>query len=242
MLALKVPLQMGLRFRSRGYEQPPYQEARGTTNSKRLTAARSSSSDNDLRPGRQDNCSNDFRANAAVEKFSPTKDENQPFKLGRGRPRGAGEVGDLVDRETFSGCHHLSTDGGVHLSANTAPAGVGRPKAHWQVLTPDLAEAAPEHEHRPRDVRRAGQPSGTAIGARKTWTWLARTRRDHRPDEGRNAAPCPGSSSSPSPAWLREASVGLEDVFLPQMLGEEKGYQPTQRQPPTRCAPPPQPR
>jgi hypothetical protein len=35
---------MGLQFCSRGYEQPPYQEARGTTNSKRLTAARSNNS------------------------------------------------------------------------------------------------------------------------------------------------------------------------------------------------------
>jgi hypothetical protein len=134
-----VLLQTGLRFRSRGYEQPPYQEARGTTNSKRLTAARSDSSDNDLRPGRQDSCSNGFRANAAAEKLSPTKDENQAFKPGRRRSRGAGGVGDLVDRETFSGCHHLSTNGGVHLSANIAPAGAGRPKAHWRVLTLVLA-------------------------------------------------------------------------------------------------------
>jgi hypothetical protein len=49
------------------------------------------------------------------------------------------------------------------------------------------------------------------------------------------------SSSSPSPAWLKEASVGLEDAFLPQTLGEEKGYRPMRRQPPTRCAPLPQP-
>jgi hypothetical protein len=232
---------MGLRFRSRGYEQPPYQEAHGTTNCKRLTGNRSSSSDNDLRPGRQDSCSNGFRANAAAEKPSPTKDENQPFKLGRRRSRCVGGVGDLVGGETFSGCCHHSTDGGVHLSASTTPASAGRPKAHRQVLTPALAEAAPEHEHRPRSVRRAGQPSGTAVGTRKTWTWPARTWCDRRPDEGRNAAPCPRSSSSPSPAWLKEASARLEDAFLPQTLGEEKGYRPTRRQPPTRCAPPPQP-
>jgi hypothetical protein len=134
-----VPLQTGLRFRSRGYEQPPYQEACGTTNSKRPTAVRSDSSGNDLRPGRQDSCSNGFRANAVAEKFLPTKDENQPFKPGRRRSRGAGGVGNLIGRETFSGCHHLSTDGGVHLSTNTAPAGVGRPKAHRQVLTLVLA-------------------------------------------------------------------------------------------------------
>jgi hypothetical protein len=41
---------------------------------------------------------------------------------------------------------------------DTAPANSGRPKAHRQVLTPVLAEAAPEHEHRPRGVRRVGDP------------------------------------------------------------------------------------
>jgi hypothetical protein len=200
-------------------------------NSKRLTAARSDSSGNDLHPRRQDSCSNGFRADAAAERLSPTKDENQPFKPGGQRSRGDGGVGDLVGRETFSGCCHL----------NTAPAGAGRPKAHRQVLAPALAEAAPEHEHRPRSTRHARQPSGAAVGARKTWTWPARTRRNHRPDRGRNAAPWLGSSSSPSPAWLKEASAGLEDAFLPQTPGEEKGYRPTRRQPPTRCAPPPQP-
>jgi hypothetical protein len=130
-----MPLQTGLRFRSCGYEQPPYPEARGTTNSKRLTAAHSYSSDNDLCPGRQDSCSNGFRANAAAKKPSPTKDENQPFKPGRRRSKGAGGVGGLVDGEAFSSCHHLSTDGGVDLPTNAAPAGAGRPKAHRQVLT-----------------------------------------------------------------------------------------------------------
>jgi hypothetical protein len=62
--------------------------------------------------------------------------------------------------------------------------------------------------------------------------WSARTRRDHRPDRGRNAAPWLGSSSSPSPAWLKEASVGLEDAFLPQTVGEEKGYRPMGGNPP----------
>ena len=84
--ALKVPLQTGLQFRSRGYEQPPYQEAGGATNPKRLTAARADSSGNNLRPGRQDSCSNGFRADAAAERLSPTKDENQPFKPGDGGP------------------------------------------------------------------------------------------------------------------------------------------------------------
>ena len=38
----------------------------------------------------------------------------------------------------------------------------------------------------------------------------------------------PGSSSSPSPAWLEDASsTELEDGFHPQMPEEEAGRQPT---------------
>jgi hypothetical protein len=44
----------------------------------------------------------------------------------------------LVGGEAFSSCHHLNTDGDVHLPTNTATAGAGR-KAHRQVLTPVLA-------------------------------------------------------------------------------------------------------
>jgi hypothetical protein len=50
------------------------------------------------------------------------------------------------------GDHHLSTDDSGHLPSNTAPANSGRPKAHRQVLTPDLTKANPEHEYRPRGV------------------------------------------------------------------------------------------
>jgi hypothetical protein len=45
---LRVPLQTGLRFHSRGYEQPPHQRACGTTNSRWLAGNRSTGSDNDL--------------------------------------------------------------------------------------------------------------------------------------------------------------------------------------------------
>jgi hypothetical protein len=123
-----MPLQTGLRFYSREYEQPPYQEARGTTNSKRLTCNRSS--DNDLRPGRQDSCSNGFRANAAAETPSPTKDENQPFKLGRRRSRGANGADDLVGDEDFSSCHHLSSDDGSHLPTGRSPLKSSRTGEH----------------------------------------------------------------------------------------------------------------
>jgi hypothetical protein len=70
--------------------------------------------------------------------------------------------------------------------------------------------AVPEHEYRPRGVRRVVRPPGAA-GHR-------------RPDRGRNAAPWLGSSSSPSPAWLEDASSAeLEDGFHPQKLKEEAG-------------------
>jgi hypothetical protein len=36
--AFKMPLQMELRFRPHGYEQPPHQGARGATSSGRLTS------------------------------------------------------------------------------------------------------------------------------------------------------------------------------------------------------------
>jgi hypothetical protein len=70
--------------------------------------------------------------------------------------------------------------------------------------------------------------------------WQARARHDFCPGGGRTVAPCPGSSSSPSPAWLEDASsVELEDALLSRMLEEEAGRQPTRRQAPTRCAPVP---
>jgi hypothetical protein len=53
-----------------------------------------------------------------------------------------GSADGLVGGEAFSSCHHVSTDGGAHLTANTAPASAGCPKAHRQVLIPILATKA----------------------------------------------------------------------------------------------------
>jgi hypothetical protein len=50
-----------------------------------------------------------------------------------------GADGLIGGKAYLSNYHHLSTDGGVHLSTNTTPAGAGRSKAHRQVLTPILA-------------------------------------------------------------------------------------------------------
>jgi hypothetical protein len=186
------PLQTGLRFQSRGYEQPPHQGARRITNSKRLAGDLCSSRDNDLHLGRLNSSSDDLRTDAAVKRHLPTSPHE-----GRGqaveaeesevRPRVALTYSST--ETTSSGCHHLSTNDSGHPPTNTALANSGRPKAHQQVLTPVLTEAVPEHEYRTRGVRRAERPPGAADGARRAWTWLARVRHDHRPDGGRKAAP-----------------------------------------------------
>jgi hypothetical protein len=74
--ALKVPLQMELRFHSRGYEQPPHRRACGTTNSGWLACNLCSSGDGP-------------RANVTAGRPSFTSlagDENQPLKPKSWRP------------------------------------------------------------------------------------------------------------------------------------------------------------
>jgi hypothetical protein len=83
-----IPLQTGLRFRSRGYEQPPHQRACGTTNSRWLAGDHYASSDNDPRFGRLNSSSDDHRADAAVTRPSPTS----PLE-GRGQAIKAKESG-----------------------------------------------------------------------------------------------------------------------------------------------------
>jgi hypothetical protein len=125
------------------------------TNSKRLTGNHPSSSDNDLRLGRQDSCSNGFRANAAAEKPSPTKDENQPFKPKRQRSGVRAALVVLSAETTSSDCHHLSADGHLHTNAATAysvrsesaPAGPRSRPCHKNENGTVL-----DHERRPRGV------------------------------------------------------------------------------------------
>jgi hypothetical protein len=66
-----ISLQTGLRFHSRGYEQPPHRGASGMTNSRWLAGDHYTSSDNDPRFGRLNSSSDDLRANAAVTRPSP---------------------------------------------------------------------------------------------------------------------------------------------------------------------------
>jgi hypothetical protein len=54
-----------------GTNNPPHRRACGTTNSRWLAAARSVSSDNDLRSGRLNSSSDDLRADAAATRPSP---------------------------------------------------------------------------------------------------------------------------------------------------------------------------
>jgi hypothetical protein len=107
-----------------------------------LADARSGSSDNDLRSERPNSSSYDLRAGAAATRpspMSPLEGRGQAIKAKEPEARSADGGDNLVGDEDFSSRHHLSTDGGVHLSANTASVGAGCPKVHWQVLAPVLA-------------------------------------------------------------------------------------------------------
>jgi hypothetical protein len=162
---------------------------------------------------------------------SPRGEREPAIKAKEPEARSAGDADGVVGGETFSGCHHLSTGGSVHLPTNTAPASAGHPKAHRQVLTPVLAMKT-----------RTGpsQNTSTALSVYDVLCDPPGAVGHSRPDGGRNAAPWPGSSSSPSPAWLEDASsTELEDGSHPQMLEEEAGRQPTRRQTLARLAPRP---
>jgi hypothetical protein len=105
--------------------------------------------DNDLRLGRLDSSSNGLRANATAKRpsfTSPHGGREPAIKAKKPEAPSAGGTDGLVGGgNRFSrgsltyGDHHLSTDDSGHLPTNTAPASGGRPKAHWQVLTPVLA-------------------------------------------------------------------------------------------------------
>jgi hypothetical protein len=142
--ALKMPLQTELRFHSRGYEQPPHRRACGTTTSRWLAAAHSSSSDNDLRSGRPNSSIDDLRADVAATKPSPTsplEGRGQAIKAKESEAWSAGGAADLVGDEDFSSCHHLSTDDGSHLPTGRSPLKSSRTGEH----RPPHGGVVPEH-------------------------------------------------------------------------------------------------
>jgi hypothetical protein len=205
--------------------------------------------DNDLRLGRLDSNSDGLRANATAERpsfTSPHGGREPAIKAKEPEASSAGDTDGLVgvSNHRCGGKPHLWRQPPQHRhrvgeprSPHSAPIG-----PHSRPRHKNENGNVPEHEYRPRGVRRVVRSPGAADGARRTWTWPARVRHDRRPGGGRTAAPWPGSSSSPSPAWLEDASSAeLEDALLPRMPKEEAGRQPTRRQAPTRCAPLPSP-
>jgi hypothetical protein len=163
--ALKVPLQMELRFHSRGYEQPPHRRACGTTSSG-WPAADHWSSNNDLRSGRPNSSSDDLRADAAATRPSPASTLE-----GRGQAIKAKEL-EVGPRVALT----ISSVGKPSPAATTsAPTTVATcPPADPHSSPPEWAgtdlraEAscrseggtAQEHERRPSSARRLGRSPG----------------------------------------------------------------------------------
>jgi hypothetical protein len=182
-----------------------------------------------------------------------TGDENQPLKP-KSRRSGAHVALTVSSAEATAsargslthGDQPLSTDDSGHLPTNTALANDGRPKAHRQVLTPVLAEAVPEHEYRPRGVQRVVRPPGAADGARRTWTWPARARRDRHPCGGRTAALRPSGRRRHRKQRQSRSGRGARHAAAASATGGERpsppitegrsGPLPTWRRTPARCA------
>jgi hypothetical protein len=153
-LALKVPLQTELRFHLRRYEQPPTigGPAEQQKADRWLAAARSGSSDNDLR-SRWPNCSGDgLRANAAATMPSPTsplEGRGQAIKAKEPEARSADGGGDPVGDEDFFSRHHLSVDDGSYLPTGRSPLGSSQ------------TSGALTSAQRRRTGAKAGQPRNT---------------------------------------------------------------------------------
>jgi hypothetical protein len=170
--------------------------------------------DNDLRLGRLDSSSDGLRANATAKRpsfTSPHGGREPAIKAKEPKVWSAGGT------DALAGGGNRFDKGKPHLWQPPPQHRRQRPPAHQHCTgerrSPQSAPTGPhsrprhkndkgtvlEHEYRPRGVRRVVRPLGAADGARRTWTWPARARHDRRPGGGRTAAPCPSSSSSPSP-------------------------------------------
>jgi hypothetical protein len=206
---LRVPLQTGLRFHSRRYEQPPYQRACGITNSRWLAGDRSTGSDNDLRLGRLNSSSDNLRANAAVKRPSPTSPHEGQGQASKAKePEVRPQVVPTVSsaETTSSSCQHLSTDDSGHLRASATPTNGGRPSLHRQIPTQVLADGptlASARRHRAGVRTRQSKNTNAALAAYDVLydppvlsaaregpqTCPTCARRDNRPCGGRTATP-----------------------------------------------------
>jgi hypothetical protein len=232
---LRVLLQTGLRFHSRGYEQPLHQRASGTTNSGWLAGDRCTNSvaTTSVSDGKT-------AAAMALGQTLPlegprsrplTGDENQPLKPKSRRP--GAQVALTVSSAEATALAEAASPRATTTSAPTTAA-TCPPTPHQQ------AAAAPKRTGRsslplsPQE-RERDHPRTRVLPSRHTTCCMTPgVAGDRRSGGGRTAAPCLSSSSLPSPAWLEDASSAeLEDAFLPRMPEEEAGRRPTRRQAPT---------
>jgi hypothetical protein len=132
--ALKVPLQTELRFRPPQLRTTPHIGGpAGRQNPRWLAAARSGSSDNDLRSRWPNSSSDGLRADAAATRPSPTsplEGRGEAIKAKEPEARSADGGGDPVGDEDFFSCHHLSADDGSHLPTGRSPLGSSRTSEH----------------------------------------------------------------------------------------------------------------
>jgi hypothetical protein len=130
---------------------------------------------------------------------------------------------------SVTSCHHLSTDGGVHLPTNTAPASASRPKAHWQVLTPVLATK------RERDRPRTRVPPSRR-------TTCCETLRCGRPQSPRQRTECctlvgPQQFAFPLHGWRTPPPQSWRMVSTPRCRRKKRDASPREGRP--RLAPRP---
>jgi hypothetical protein len=105
----------------------------GRRNPRWLTAARSGSSDNDLRSRWPNSSSDGLGADAAATSPSPTsplEGRGQAIKAKESEARSADGGGDPVGDEDFFSRHHLSADDGSHLPTGRSPLGSSRAGEH----------------------------------------------------------------------------------------------------------------
>jgi hypothetical protein len=125
------------------------------------------------------------------------------------------------------GDHHLSTDDSGHLPTNTAPMNGGRPGAHRQVLTPVLATGARTRSSQNTNTALAAYDvlcdPGAAGGTGRTWTWLARARRDRHPCGGRAAMLRPSGRRRHWKQHQSRSGHGRRTPFPPRTLREAAG-------------------
>jgi hypothetical protein len=136
-----------------GMNNPPHRRACGTTNSRWLAAARSVSSDNDLRSGRLNSSSDDLRADAATTKPSPASPLGGEDKLSKPKSRRSVRGGGGGRRSRW------------RRSLLRLPPPQHRrrqPPAHRQIPTQVLSSGRASTSTRRRRARvRAGQPKNT---------------------------------------------------------------------------------